>query len=292
MSLSKLDESGYHFPFGNKNVEVSLNSSIVGECLLRDGLYQLDLNSDAIAFHVDNAGTKRDLMKENYYSLWHKRLGHISQERIGRLIKIQNFPQLVYDNIESCVDCIKGKLTKTRKKQGAARSSDLLELIHTDISGPYSHSLCGKSFFVTFIDDFSRYGYVYLISHKSEALERFKIFKTEVEKQLGKVIKILRSDRGGEYYGKHGDLGQCLGPFAEFLQSCGIKAQYTMPGTPEQNGVAERRNRNLMDMVRNMISRTKLPQSLWGEALQTAMYILNRVPSKSVPKTPFELWTN
>ena len=83
-----------------------------------------------------------------------------------------------------------------------------------------------------------------------------------------------------------------MGPFAEFLQSCGIKAQYTMPGTPDQNGVVERRNRTLMDMVRSMISRTKLPQSLWGEALQTAMYILNRVPSKSVPKTLFELWTN
>ena len=217
VSLSKLDESGYHFHFGNKKVEVSLNSSTVGECLFRDGLYQLDLNSDTIAFHVDNAGTKRSLMKENSYSLLHKRLGHISQERIGRLIKSQILPQLVYDNIESCMDCIKGKLTKTRKQQGATRSSALLELIHTDISGPYSHSLCGKSFFVTFIDDFSRYGYVYLISHKSEALKRFKIFKTEVEKQLGKVIKIVRSDRGGEYYGKHGDLGQCLGPFAKFL---------------------------------------------------------------------------
>ena len=83
-----------------------------------------------------------------------------------------------------------------------------------------------------------------------------------------------------------------FGTFAEFLQSCGIKAQYTMPGTPEQNGVAERRNRTLMDMVRSMMSITKLPQSLWGEALQIAMYILNRVPSKSVPKTPFKLWTN
>ena len=145
---------------------------------------------------------------------------------------------------------------------------------------------------MTFIDNFFRYGYVYLISHKSEALERFKIFKTEVDKQLGKVIKIVMSDRGGEYYGKHGDLGQCLGPFAEFLQSCGIKAQYTMPGTLEQNGVVERRNRTLMDMVRRMMSRTKLPQSLWGEALQTTMYILNRVPNKSVAKTPFELWTN
>ena len=162
---------------------MSLNSSIVCECLLHDGLYQLDLNSDAIAFHVDNAGTKRALMKENSCSLWHKRLGHISQERIGRLIKNQILPQLVYDNIKSCVDCIKGKgkLTKTIKQQGVTRNSELLELIHTDISGPYSQSLFGKNFFVTIIDDFSRYGYVYLISHKSEALERFKIFKTEVE---------------------------------------------------------------------------------------------------------------
>ena len=190
VSLSKLDESGYHFHFGNKKVEVSLNSSIVGECLLRDGLYQLDLNSDAIAFHVNNAGTKRALMKENSYSLWHKRLGHISQERIGRLIKSQIFPQLVYDNIKSCVDCIKGKLTKTRKKQGATCSSELLELIHTDISGPYSHSLCGKSFFVTFIDDFSRYGYVYLISHKSEALERFKILRLRLRSNWERSLKL------------------------------------------------------------------------------------------------------
>ena len=105
---------------------MSLNSSIVGECLLRDDFYQLDLNSDAIALHVDNAGTKRALMKEKSYSLWHNRLGHISQERIGRLIKSQILPQLVYDNIESCVDCIKGKLTKTKKQQGATRSSELL----------------------------------------------------------------------------------------------------------------------------------------------------------------------
>ena len=92
VSLSKLDESGYHFHFGNKKVEVSLNSSIVGECLLRDGLYQLDLNSDVIAFHVDNAGTKRALMKENSYSLWHKRLGHISRKN-RKINQKSNFAQ-------------------------------------------------------------------------------------------------------------------------------------------------------------------------------------------------------
>ena len=100
----------------------------------------------------------------------------------------------------------------------------------------------------------------------------------------------MRSNRGGEYYGRYTDGGQAPGPFAKFLQEHGIVAHYTMPGSPDQNGVAERRNRTLMDMVRSMLSNSNLPTSLWTEALKTATYILNRVPTKSVPKTPFELW--
>ena len=133
--------------------------------------------------------------------------------------------------------------------------------------------------------------YIYLLHNKSEVLDVFKIFKAEVEKQCNKQIKIVRSDRGGEYYGRYTEDGQASGPFAKFLQENGIVAQYTMPGTPEQNGVAERRNRTLMDMVRSMLSSNpKLPKSLWTEALKTSVYILNRVPTKAVSKTPFELW--
>ena len=131
-----------------------------------------------------------------------------------------------------------------------------------------------------------------MIKEKSYALDKFKVFKLEVEKQLGKVIKIVRSDRGEEYYGRHRDVGQHMGPFAKYLQDCGIIAKYTMLGSPEQNGVAERRNRTLKNMMRSMMRRSNLPEYLWGEAIKTANYILNRVPSKSVPKTPFELWTS
>uniref|UniRef100_A0A2N9FGB3 Retrovirus-related Pol polyprotein from transposon TNT 1-94 n=1 Tax=Fagus sylvatica TaxID=28930 RepID=A0A2N9FGB3_FAGSY len=127
-------------------------------------------------------------------------------------------------------------------------------------------------------------------SGKTKALDAFKIFKAEVEKQCGKQIKIVRSDRGGEYYGRYIEDGQAPGPFAKFLQEHGIVAQYTMPGSPNQNGVAERRNRTLLDMVRSMLSSSNLPKSLWAEALKMAVYILNRVPTKAVPKTPFELW--
>ena len=95
----------------------------------------------------------------------------------------------------------------------------------------------------------------------------------------------------GEYYGRHTPYGQVPRLFARFLQENGIVAQYSTPGEPQQNGVAERHNRTLMDMVRSMISYSTLPLSLWMETLKTVIHILNRVPSKSVPKTPYELWT-
>ena len=131
-------------------------------------------------------------------------------------------------------------------------------------------------------DDFSRYGYVFLIRHKSESLEKFKEFKNEVENQLGKRIKALRSDRGGEYLSHE---------FVDHLKQCGIVSEWTPPGTPQWNGVSERRNRTLLDMVRAMMSRTELPISFWGYALETAAFMINRIPTKSADKTPYEIWT-
>jgi hypothetical protein len=150
--------------------------------------------------------------------------------------------------------------------------------------GPFNvKSVDGYDSFITFTDDYSCYGYIYPIKERSEALDKFKIFKAEVENQHDLKIKIVRSDRGGEYYGRHTQYGQVPGPFAKFLMEQGIVAQYSMPGEPQQNGVAERRNRTLMDMVRSMISYSTLPMSLWMEALKTAIHILNRVLS--------EMWT-
>ena len=100
---------------------------------------------------------------------------------------------------------------------------------------------------------------VFFIKEKSDALEMFKVFCIEVEKQLGKVIKIIRSDRGGENYGKHGDAGQQKEPFARYLQDNSIVARYTMSGSPEQNGVVERHNCTLMEMKRSMMSILNLP---------------------------------
>ncbi|KAJ9547558.1 hypothetical protein OSB04_020101 [Centaurea solstitialis] len=151
-----------------------------------------------------------------------------------------------------------------------------------DVCGPFSHvARGGYRYFITFTDDFSRYGYVYLMRHKSESFERFREFQNEVHNQLGRKIKFLRSDRGGEYLSDE---------FDNHLMECGIVSQLTPPYTPQMNGVSERRNRTLLDMVRTMMCHSTLPMSFWGHALETAAHILNRAPTKSVEKTPYELW--
>jgi hypothetical protein len=123
-------------------------------------------------------------------------------------------------------------------------------------------------------------------------LDKFKLFKAEVENQHDIKIKVVRSDHGGEYYGGHTPYGQVFRSFARFLQKNGIVTQYSMSDDPQQNGVAERRNHTLMDMVRSMLSYSTLLISLWMDALKTTVHILNRVPSKSVLKIPYKLWTD
>nr|AAM74249.1 Putative retroelement [Oryza sativa Japonica Group] len=188
-----------------------------------------------------------------------------------------------FESFETCESCLLGKITKAPFTGQSERASELLRLVHTDVCGPMSSTARGGfGYFIIFTDDFSRYGYVYLMRHKSESFEKFKEFHNEVQNHLDKTIKYLRSDRGGEYWSLE---------FGNHLKECGIVPQLTPPGTPQLNGVSKRRNRTLLDMVRSMMSQTDLPLSFWGYALETAVFTVNRVPSKSMDKTPYEIWT-
>ena len=137
----------------------------------------------------------------------------------------------------------------------------------------------GYRYFLTFTDDLSRYGYIYLMKHKSETFEKFKEFQSEVENHRDKKIKFLRSDRGDKYLSYE---------FGLQLKQCGIVSQLTPHGTPRRYGVSECHNRTFI--VQSMISLTDLPLSFWGYALETAAFTLNRAPYKSVETTPYELW--
>jgi hypothetical protein len=134
------------------------------------------------------------------------------------LIKDDILIPLDFSNLDYCIDCIKGKYTKQVKKGEAKRSAGVLEIIHTDICGSFPvKSMDGFNSFITFTDDFSRYGYIYPIKERSEVLNKFKIFKAGVENQHNIKIKLVRSDHGGEYYGRHTPYNQVTGPFARFL---------------------------------------------------------------------------
>ena len=168
----------------------------------------------------------------------------------------------------------------SQASQGSARNLAPLELIHSNLcemNGELTKG--GKRYFITFIDDCTRFCYVYLLKTKDEALHYFKIYKVEVENQLERKIKHLRSDRGGEYFSNEFNL---------FCEEHGIVHERTPPYFPESNGVAKRKNRTLTEMVNAMLDTTGMSWEWWGEAILTACHTLNRVPMKNKEKTPFE----
>ena len=133
------------------------------------------------------------------------------------------------------------------------KAKEQLELVHSDFYGPMTiKARGGFEYFITFIDDYSRYGYIYLMCRKFEAFEKFKEYRAKTEKHLNKCLKTLRFDRGGEYL---------LGEFRDYLSEQGITSQLSTPSVPQHNGVAKKRNRTLMDMLRLMMSYSDLPNS-------------------------------
>ncbi|KAG7311034.1 hypothetical protein JYU34_003892, partial [Plutella xylostella] len=221
------------------------------------------------------------------HELWHKRLGHLNA-RSMKLMKNGLVTGMDYPNttFNPCVACIEGKQTRLPfPKKSYSRSSVKLGLVHTDVCGPMQvPSFSGKRYFVTFIDDFSRKTFIYFMDRKSEVFEKFKLFKVLVENETGSKIKTLRSDNGGEYMSNQ---------FQEYLKSSGIKHQTTVPHCSQQNGVAERANRTIMDKARCMLQEAGLEKQYWAEAANTAAVLKNYTPTRAVMgTTPEEKWTS
>ena len=198
---------------------------------MRNGIYILDMSNPILNIN-DSKKQKGDNFKSSY--LWHCRLGHISKRCMTELHKCGSLGSFDYESFDTYESCLLGKMTKLPFKGKVERANGLLDLIHIDVCGPMSvHARGGFVHFITFIDDYSRYGYLYLIRYNSEAFEKFKEFRNEVEKQLGRSIKALRPDQGGEY------LSQA---FLDYLRDNGIFSQLAPPYTPQHNVMAERRN--------------------------------------------------
>jgi len=144
-------------------------------------------------------------------------------------------------------------------------------------------SVGGNKYFLTFIDDFSRKTWIYLLKSKGEVFHYFKIFKAFVERESGRQIKMVRSDGGGEYKSNE---------FKKHYEELGLQHNITCPYTPQHNGVAERKNRTIMDMARSMLKVKGMPNYFWVEAVTCAVYLISRSPTRSVPNTtPIEAWS-
>ena len=218
-------------------------------------------------------------------SLWHNRLGHMSEKGMKLLASKGSLQGLKSVDLGLCESCVLGKqkrvsFTKTVRET----KSEKLELVHTDVWGPAPvSSLGGSRYYVTFIDDFSRKVWVYFLKHKSDVFVTFKKWKAEVENQTGMKIKCLRSDNGGEY-----DLAE----FKSFCADEGIRCTRTVPGKARQNGIAERMNRTLNERARSMRLHAGFPKTFWAEAVNTAAYLINRGPSVPLGfKIPEEVWS-
>ena len=183
-----------------------------------DGLYILtidkhELYNSELDHNSHVKSLKRKFSSTNEAYLWHLHLGHINSNKIQRLIKDGLLEPMHFDEFPVYESCLEGKMTKQPFNAKGRRAQELLELVHTDVCGLMStQAKRGYEYFITFTDDYSRY-YVYLMRRKSEAFEKFKEFRAEVENQLGKRIKAIRSDRGGEYL---------LRDFKDYLTQNGI----------------------------------------------------------------------
>ena len=208
---------------------------------------------------------------------------------VERLVKDELASGMKYkaNDFNKCEPCILGKMKRASvPKKSESSTSHILELVHTDVCGPFelpSHG--GSRYFVSFTDDFSRYTVVYFLKNKSEVFSKFKEYKKMMENSTGGEIKqlnIIRSDNGGEYTSTE---------FKRYCSEFGSAHQFTTPYTPEQNGVSERFNRTIMEAARSMLIHAHLPLSFWAEAISCATYLRNRSPSSSIPgKTPYEFW--
>lgn len=183
-----------------------------------------------------------------------------------------------------CDGCVLGKQHRKAFPQVSQfRAEQGLELVHADLCGQISpKSLGGASYFLLVVDDYSRYMWVELLKTKDQALESFKKIIARAETESDGKLKALRTDRGGEFISNL---------FTLFCNEGGIKHYTTTPFSPQQNGVVERRNQTVVEMARCMMKAMQVPSNFWGEAVCTAVYVLNRAPTKALMDlTPFEAW--
>jgi transposase InsO family protein len=281
ISLSTLDLKGYKYSDEGGVMKISKGSLVVMKGNLKSANLYL-LQGTTI---LGNAAViSKALFDSDATKLWYMRLGHMSELGLAELSKRGLLDGHTINKLQFCEHCVFGKHKRVKFNTSTHTTKGILDYVHSDLWGASRKtSVGGARYMLTIIDDYSRKVWPYFLKHKSEAFSAFKEWKVMVERQTEKKVKKLRIDNGMEF---------CSDEFNAYCKSEGIVRHYTIPYTPQQNGVAERMNRTIISKARRMLSNAGLHRCFWAEAASTACYLINRSPSIPIDKkTPIEVWS-
>jgi transposase InsO family protein len=257
---------------------VNINNELKATGRVEHGLFVLNVARESQVNTISGTCSEDSLMN------WHRRLGHVNTAAIMKMAneEMVNGLKISGRTTVNCEVCARSKITEhPYPKKAEHRADKPLVRVHSDLCQVPKASYGGARYFVTFIDDYSRFVKVYCLKSKDETFEAWIDYKNQVENQIGQKIQVLRSDNGREYVNDR---------FKKQLRECGIIHETSVPHSPSQNGVAERQNRVLLEMARCMILDAQMPDAAWAEAITTAAYIRNRLYSSATNRTPFELF--
>ena len=281
LSTRALVERGATVLFDQRSFKIAVNQHCVAVGYLEGNLYWLDSSLASLNIHTRHGAIP--------LHVWHQRMGHMSHLALKShgpsATTGMDFAKSVMSIPSTCHGCETGKSAR-RPFSGSGRStSRILEVVHSDLAGPvHVKSIQGSLHYATFIDDHSRHAVVYYLRTKDQFIRALKTFLAWAETQTSNKMHALHSDRGGEY-------------MAETVQSIlnekGIEHHRTMPGSPQQNGKAERFNRTIMDKAMAMLHAAGLSLGFWECAVDTAVHVYNRTPTRTLGwRTPYELWNS
>ena len=273
VSIALLGKVGVKVLFKYDKIVMTNNNIFVGKGFCNQGLFVLSISE------VINGNATSSAYLVDSYDIWHARLGHVSCGYIKKMQTLGLINNIDYSGLSKCQICATSKLT--RKTCGSVtRETKLLEHIHYDLGDlKQTMNRGGKKFYVTFIDDYSRFTRVYILRNKDEAFDMFLSYKAEVENQLDRKSKRISFDRGGEYI-----------PLNDYCEKEEIIHEVTPPYSPESNGVAKRKNKTLKEMMNSLLVSASAPNNLWGTTILSTCHLQNRIPYKKTGKTPYELW--
>ena len=273
VSGSLLNSHGFRLVFKSDKFFLSKSRMYVGKGYISGGMWKLNVMT-IIKSEMNKVSSSAYILGSS--NLWHGRLGHVNYDTLCKLINLNHIPTFQIDAKHKCEIFVETKLTRS-SFHSVERHTEPLDLIHSDMCDlKLVQTRGGNEYFITFVDDRTKYCYVYLLKSKDEATKKFVLYKNEVENQL----KVLRSDRGSEYESS----------FVDFCAQHEIIHETTTPYSLQSNGVAERKNHTPKEMMNAMLISTGLPQNMWGEAILSSNYLLNKVPKKKAENTPYELW--